>query len=188
MQPGYGQSCGFIRTGETLGPVRDVLDEVLQDAKMQEGEGQALAPSQSIDVVAEPLIIRGPRPDAEHRNLHRDPRPRRAGRCRSLLTFDHAGHYAPADRDTTRLPAGENVGVTSSPPFPDASLLPGPFNLAAIGAGLTFAESLGDLGAALQRGAPGGVAVVQAPPGTGKTTLVPPLVANYADAYGPKNR
>ncbi|MCU1518137.1 MAG: ATP-dependent helicase, partial [Pseudarthrobacter sp.] len=52
------------------------------------------------------------------------------------------------------------------------------FDLDAIGAGLTFAGSLGHLAAALRRGGPGGTAVVQAPPGTGKTTLVPPLLAN----------
>ncbi|WP_066284993.1 ATP-dependent helicase HrpB [Arthrobacter sp. B6] len=52
------------------------------------------------------------------------------------------------------------------------------FDLPAIGAGLAFAESLGDLTAALRRGGQSGTAVVQAPPGTGKTTLVPPLLAN----------
>nr|WP_077488012.1 ATP-dependent helicase HrpB [Sinomonas mesophila] len=58
---------------------------------------------------------------------------------------------------------------------------PEPFDLARIGAGLAFAGSLGELEAALSRqaGSPAGpAAVVQAPPGTGKTTLVPPLVAN----------
>lgn len=55
-----------------------------------------------------------------------------------------------------------------------------PFDLAAIGTGLVFAESLADLEAALAEHAPAGTAVVQAPPGTGKTTLVPPLVANLA--------
>ncbi|UVJ41446.1 ATP-dependent helicase HrpB [Arthrobacter sp. CJ23] len=54
------------------------------------------------------------------------------------------------------------------------------FDLDAIGAGLVFAESLGDLAAALGAGGPAGTAVVQAPPGTGKTTLVPPLLANLA--------
>ncbi len=68
-----------------------------------------------------------------------------------------------------------------------------PFDLGAIGAELVFARSLDDLAAALTAGAAasppgtsatepaqGGTAVVQAPPGTGKTTLVPPLVANLA--------
>ncbi|MFT4470399.1 hypothetical protein ACMX2H_10895, partial [Arthrobacter sulfonylureivorans] len=63
-----------------------------------------------------------------------------------------------------------------------------PFDLAVIGAGLVFAESLDGLAAALtvapDEATPGaaavgpfagGTAVVQAPPGTGKTTLVPPL-------------
>ncbi|MGM9470474.1 ATP-dependent RNA helicase [Pseudarthrobacter sp. YS3] len=57
---------------------------------------------------------------------------------------------------------------------------PGIFDLAAIGTGLAFAESLGDLSAALHAGGAAGTAVVQAPPGTGKTTLVPPLLANLA--------
>ncbi|XVX19891.1 ATP-dependent helicase HrpB [Actinomycetota bacterium] len=48
------------------------------------------------------------------------------------------------------------------------------FDLDVIGAGLPFASALPDLQGALG----GGVAVVQAPPGTGKTTLVPPTVAN----------
>ncbi|MET3902928.1 ATP-dependent helicase HrpB [Paenarthrobacter sp. 4246] len=52
------------------------------------------------------------------------------------------------------------------------------FRLDTIGKGLVFAESLADLTAALERQGNGGVAVVQAPPGTGKTTLVPPLLAN----------
>lgn len=51
------------------------------------------------------------------------------------------------------------------------------FDLAAIGAGLPFHDSAAALAAALG-GAAGGSAVVQAPPGTGKTTLVPPLLAN----------
>ena len=56
----------------------------------------------------------------------------------------------------------------------------GLFDLGVIGAGLTFGESLGALAAALQGGGAGASAVVQAPPGTGKTTLVPPLLANIA--------
>ncbi|MCG2621961.1 ATP-dependent helicase HrpB [Arthrobacter sp. I2-34] len=64
-----------------------------------------------------------------------------------------------------------------------------PFDLGAIGAGLTFARSLDDLAAALRAGGPAGTAVVQAPPGTGKTTLVPPLVANLiADRPGSGGR
>lgn len=57
---------------------------------------------------------------------------------------------------------------------------PAPFKLEVIGSGLAFNHSLGDLAAALQARGPGATAVVQAPPGTGKTTLVPPLVANLA--------
>jgi ATP-dependent helicase HrpB len=76
-----------------------------------------------------------------------------------------------------------------------------PFDLAAIGAGLIFARSLDDLGAALTVGpdeslpgtsatelSAGGTAVVQAPPGTGKTTLVPPLVANLGAGTAPNRQ
>jgi len=57
---------------------------------------------------------------------------------------------------------------------PDGSPAAGTFNLSAISAGLAFEASLPALQHALARGA----VVVQAPPGTGKTTLVPPLLAN----------
>ncbi|GLB63743.1 ATP-dependent helicase HrpB [Dietzia sp. NCCP-2495] len=50
------------------------------------------------------------------------------------------------------------------------------FDLDHIGRGLPFAEALPDLRDALSSA---GTAVVQAPPGTGKTTLVPPAVANH---------
>ncbi|MGH3690058.1 MAG: ATP-dependent helicase HrpB [Microbacterium sp.] len=49
------------------------------------------------------------------------------------------------------------------------------FDLAAIGAGLSFAAALDELSAALDTSAS---VVVTAPPGTGKTTLVPPLIAS----------
>ncbi|MDF2508018.1 MAG: helicase [Microbacterium sp.] len=49
------------------------------------------------------------------------------------------------------------------------------FDLAAIGAGLSFAAALDELSAALDTS---GSLVVTAPPGTGKTTLVPPLLAS----------
>ena len=62
-------------------------------------------------------------------------------------------------------------------PLPPA---PAPFDLAVIGAGLAFAHSLGELADALRAGGPSATAVVQAPPGTGKTTLVPPVLANLA--------
>jgi len=52
------------------------------------------------------------------------------------------------------------------------------FRLDTIGRGLVFADSIQDLAAALSQQGDGGTAVVQAPPGTGKTTLVPPLLAN----------
>ena len=67
-----------------------------------------------------------------------------------------------------------------------ASTVPsGPFDLSRIGQGLVFAQSLPELarilGPARLNGTAetvGAAAVIQAPPGTGKTTLVPPLVAN----------
>ncbi|WP_149084437.1 MULTISPECIES: ATP-dependent helicase HrpB [Microbacterium] len=49
------------------------------------------------------------------------------------------------------------------------------FDLASIGAGLSFADALDELSAALDTS---GSVVVTAPPGTGKTTLVPPLLAS----------
>ncbi|MDY0113329.1 MAG: helicase-related protein, partial [Corynebacterium sp.] len=52
------------------------------------------------------------------------------------------------------------------------------FDVSAIGAGLPFTASAGELARALE----GLVAVVQAPPGTGKTTVVPPVVANLVAA------
>ncbi|MFB9074927.1 ATP-dependent helicase HrpB [Citricoccus parietis] len=51
----------------------------------------------------------------------------------------------------------------------------GPFDLDRLGAGLVFGDSLPDLRRALVSER---LAVVQAPPGTGKTTLVPPAAAN----------
>ena len=54
------------------------------------------------------------------------------------------------------------------------------FDLDAIGTGLAFKASLDALNAALGYGA----AVVQAPPGTGKTSLVPPLLANHVHPAG----
>jgi ATP-dependent helicase HrpB len=60
----------------------------------------------------------------------------------------------------------------------------GPFDLQAIGAGLAFEASLAELAGVLRAAGPAGTAVVQAPPGTGKTTLVPPLLANLAAGPG----
>ena len=72
--------------------------------------------------------------------------------------------------------------MTSPTSLPDPARAGGIFDLGAIGADLTFADSLADLAAALQDQGAGGSAVVQAPPGTGKTTLVPPLLANIANS------
>ncbi|MCP1413989.1 ATP-dependent helicase HrpB [Paenarthrobacter sp. A20] len=55
------------------------------------------------------------------------------------------------------------------------------FRLDTIGKGLVFADSLEALANAVKNQGDGGTAVVQAPPGTGKTTLVPPLLANLID-------
>lgn len=51
----------------------------------------------------------------------------------------------------------------------------GPFDLTRIGSGLAFSASLDDLTQRLQHGS----LVVQAPPGAGKTTFAPPVVANH---------
>ena len=59
--------------------------------------------------------------------------------------------------------------------------MPHRFDLAAIGAGLVVANEAEALVAALA----GGVAVVTAPPGTGKTTFVPPLVADLLSETSP---
>lgn len=80
-----------------------------------------------------------------------------------------------------------NGGVNSPLVRRDAALAYRLFDLDTIGAGLVFADSLGELAEAL--GAAGaGTAVVQAPPGTGKTTLVPPLLANIAPGFGNGDR
>ena len=62
------------------------------------------------------------------------------------------------------------------PAAPSAPPAPHRFDLDAIGAGLPVAGARSELEAAARSGA----MVVTAPPGTGKTTLVPPLVANLA--------
>lgn len=62
------------------------------------------------------------------------------------------------------------------PAAPSASPAPHRFDLDTIGAGLPVAAARSELEAAARSGA----MVVTAPPGTGKTTLVPPLVANLA--------
>ncbi|TQJ40845.1 ATP-dependent helicase HrpB [Arthrobacter sp. SLBN-112] len=68
---------------------------------------------------------------------------------------------------------------------PDVRPGAGAFDLGAIGAGLAFEGSLSILRNALESAGAPGAAVVQAPPGTGKTTLVPPLLANL---YGRRGR
>ncbi|MGY4543544.1 ATP-dependent helicase HrpB [Arthrobacter sp. UYNi723] len=76
---------------------------------------------------------------------------------------------------------GDNGRVTpptNSAAVPAGTPGAGTFDLAVIGTGLAFAESLAELSSVLRAGGAAGTAVVQAPPGTGKTTLVPPLLAN----------
>ena len=59
-----------------------------------------------------------------------------------------------------------------------------PFDVQRIGSGLPFAQALDALTAALERG----TCVVQAPPGSGKTTLAPPVIANVLAAQGRTGR
>src|SRR5699024_12359026 len=69
--------------------------------------------------------------------------------------------------------------ISASPvPPPCAQAAGSDVDPARIGAGLPFAEALADLRAAVEGR---GVAVVQAPPGSGKTTLAPPLLADVVE-------
>ncbi|SEJ00482.1 ATP-dependent helicase HrpB [Arthrobacter sp. yr096] len=70
------------------------------------------------------------------------------------------------------LPSGRDNGLVT-------------FRLETIGNGLVFAGSLENLAAVMKNQGDGGTAVVQAPPGTGKTTLVPPLLANLVSERYP---
>lgn len=75
--------------------------------------------------------------------------------------------------------------LVSVPTTAEGHLPDGSFDLPLLGHGLVFAQSLPQLARVLKQAAPSGAtAVVQAPPGTGKTTLVPPLVANALGATG----
>ena len=60
--------------------------------------------------------------------------------------------------------------------MPDPSV-PQTFDLARIGAGLPAAALIDELN--LAEAAPAPRLVVEAPPGTGKTTVVPPMIAEY---------
>jgi ATP-dependent helicase HrpB len=95
--------------------------------------------------------------------------------------------YQPVPRSRRSWDTGDNGRVTSSNSS-DAgavhTVMPGTFDLESIGTGLAFAASLTELAEVLRAGGPAGTAVVQAPPGTGKTTLVPPLLANLATTQG----
>ncbi|NUL48159.1 ATP-dependent helicase HrpB [Cellulosimicrobium funkei] len=67
----------------------------------------------------------------------------------------------------------------------ESGVRPGPFDLGRLGTGLVFAASLPELQEVLSSGR---LAVVQAPPGTGKTTLAPPAAANLLAAGGTDGR
>ncbi len=90
------------------------------------------------------------------------------------------------------MPVSGDNGRVTSPTVPAAvpagTSGAGTFDLAVIGTGLAFAESLTELSSVLRAGGAAGTAVVQAPPGTGKTTLVPPLLANLAAPAGMAKR
>ncbi|KAB1659452.1 ATP-dependent helicase HrpB [Pseudoclavibacter chungangensis] len=63
-----------------------------------------------------------------------------------------------------------------------------PFELGRIGSGLPFAGALDALRDAIEHSSGAPAAVVQAPPGSGKTTLVPPLVTNLVAGRGSTGR
>ncbi|SLJ96797.1 ATP-dependent helicase HrpB [Arthrobacter sp. P2b] len=114
------------------------------------------------------------------------------GKARAKASPDQAGSHSaarpPSVREGARNPrkgkgAGQNGRVTSSN-LRGRRYTAKAFDLGAIGAGLAFAGSLPDLEEALDTGPAAGSAVVQAPPGTGKTTLVPPLLANLVSGTG----
>ncbi|WP_209371237.1 ATP-dependent helicase HrpB [Brevibacterium renqingii] len=77
-----------------------------------------------------------------------------------------------------------NPSHVSPPPRPEGvpatTEASGTFDLAAIGAGLPAAALVEQL--AVAEAGPFPRLVVEAPPGTGKTTLVPPLIAEYLDS------
>ena len=95
---------------------------------------------------------------------------------RSIPGWNAHGQRSRSGQARERRFCRHNGGVT--PPAVPLTPAPTPFELGVIASGLAFGHSLGDLAEALRAGGPGATAVVQAPPGTGKTTLVPPLLAN----------
>ena len=88
-----------------------------------------------------------------------------------------------SDRGVCQTSARTDVTL-EGPVGDNGCIMSAPFDLALLSAGLVFAEALPDLDAALA----GGLCVVQAPPGTGKTTLTPPAVANFVHAQGRSGR
>ncbi|SFR72636.1 ATP-dependent helicase HrpB [Microbacterium azadirachtae] len=80
--------------------------------------------------------------------------------------------------DPLDRPSPASTGATAFPPGTarqTGRVTSAAFDLRAIGAGLSFAAALDDVSAALDRSS---ALVITAPPGTGKTTLVPPLLAS----------
>ena len=86
---------------------------------------------------------------------------------------DHNSNPGPPNHPvTTPLDGATTPDDSFDTPF-DA-----PFNVPRIAKGLTFAAAITDLERAVDTGS----CLVQAPPGTGKTTIVPPVVANFVAA------
>ena len=102
--------------------------------------------------------------------------PHGPGRTDAAGGIDHGTAALRAETLSAETLSAENLTAEKLSAKKQGAVNRDAFHLGAIGAGLAFAGSLPALQAALDGG--NGAAVVQAPPGTGKTTLVPPLVAN----------
>src|SRR6478735_4921514 len=87
------------------------------------------------------------------------------------VTSSTSPHDALADVSD---PGTFGLGTIEQRTIEQRTIEQGSFDLRAIGTGLAFAASLAELAEVLRAGGPAATAVVQAPPGTGKTTLVPP--------------
>ena len=102
--------------------------------------------------------------------------PHGPGRTDAAGGIDHGTAALRAETLSAETLSAENLTAEKLSAKKQGAVNRDAFHLGAIGAGLAFAGSLPALQAALDGS--NGAAVVQAPPGTGKTTLVPPLVAN----------
>lgn len=87
------------------------------------------------------------------------------------MTPEIRRHVPPGDRIPAEAPRISGVAESGQ----TGGVPPDSFDLATIGAGLSFAAALDEVAAALDESR---ALVVSAPPGTGKTTLVPPLLAS----------